>query len=99
MQLVAMRTASAKNCMTALRRLSVARLSIGYSVGIAAVFVLCCAHVLAQTSANEILLWPNGAPGALGERPEDKPSITPYLSTAVKPTGAAIIVCPGGGYV
>lgn len=47
---------------------------------------------------NETLLWPNGAPGALGQRPEDKPSIKLYLSTAAKSTGAAMIVCPGGGY-
>src|SRR5205085_3680235 len=34
----------------------------------------------------------------LGERPEDKPSITPYASISGQATGAAIIVCPGGGY-
>ncbi len=53
---------------------------------------------LAAAQANEILLWPNGAPGALGNRPEDKPSLTPYLSTATNATAAAVIVCPGGGY-
>jgi acetyl esterase/lipase len=42
------------------------------------------------------LLWPNGAPGALGTADEDKPSITPYL--AKSPNGTAVIVCPGGGY-
>ncbi len=42
------------------------------------------------------LLWPNGAPGALGTADEDKPSITPYL--AKSPNGSAVIVCPGGGY-
>ncbi len=42
------------------------------------------------------LLWPNGAPGALGAANEDKPSITPYL--AKSPNGTAVIVCPGGGY-
>jgi acetyl esterase/lipase len=48
--------------------------------------------------AQEILLWPQGAPGALGDRPEDKPSLTPYLSTTGTATGSAVIVCPGGGY-
>jgi acetyl esterase/lipase len=43
------------------------------------------------------LLWPNGAPGALGTADEDKPSITPYL--AKSPIGTAVIVCPGGGYM
>jgi acetyl esterase/lipase len=42
------------------------------------------------------LLWPNGAPGALGTADEDKPSITPYL--AKSPNGTAVVVCPGGGY-
>ncbi len=50
-----------------------------------------------QSNDQEILLWPNGAPGALGDRSADKPSITPFLS-ATKATGSVIIVCPGGGY-
>lgn len=41
-------------------------------------------------------LWPNGAPGAKGERPQDIPTLTAY---PVKDgSGAAIVVCPGGGY-
>ncbi len=51
-----------------------------------------------QERPSEILLWPTGAPGALGNRPEDRPSLTPYLSTSGNATGAAVIVCPGGGY-
>jgi acetyl esterase/lipase len=43
------------------------------------------------------LLWPNGAPGALGTADVDKPSITPYL--AKSPIGTAVIVCPGGSYM
>lgn len=46
----------------------------------------------------EILLWPSGAPGALGTAPEDQPSITPFLPPAGKGTGAAVVVFPGGGY-
>ena len=42
------------------------------------------------------LLWPNGAPGALGADDVDKPSITAYL--AKSPNGTAVVVCPGGGY-
>lgn len=44
------------------------------------------------------LLWPNGAPGAVGTNPEDKPSLTVYLPPADKANGAAIVICPGGGY-
>ena len=44
------------------------------------------------------LLWPNGAPGAVGSEPVDKPKITVYLAPADRATGAAVVVCPGGGY-
>jgi len=44
------------------------------------------------------LLWPDGAPGALGAGDEDKPSLTPHIVPAGRATGTAIIVCPGGGY-
>jgi acetyl esterase/lipase len=65
-----------------------------------------CATLLAAQSTPSstttvpapILLWPNGAPGAVGDTPLDKPVITPYLP-AQNPTHTAIVVCPGGGYV
>src|SRR5438093_5777485 len=44
------------------------------------------------------LVWPNGAPGAKGEAPADKPEITIHLPAADKANGAAILICPGGGY-
>ena len=45
-----------------------------------------------------LLLWPAGAPGALGEKDEDKPTLTAFLPAPEKATGAAIVICPGGGY-
>lgn len=45
-----------------------------------------------------IPLWPEGAPGALGKEDKDVPALTPYLADPAKATGAAIVVCPGGGY-
>ena len=42
-------------------------------------------------------LWPDGAPGALGQKPADIPSIALYPPTAPA-NGAAILVFPGGGY-
>jgi acetyl esterase/lipase len=44
------------------------------------------------------LLWPNGAPGALGTADADKPSLTAYLPAHEKANGTAVVVCPGGGY-
>ena len=43
-------------------------------------------------------LWSEGAPGALGQEDKDIPTLTPYLPDPAKATGAAIVVCPGGGY-
>ena len=43
-------------------------------------------------------LWPDGAPGALGKEAKDVPTLTIYLAAPDKATGAAIVICPGGGY-
>ncbi len=47
---------------------------------------------------DPIILWPAGAPGAVGHGPTDIPTLTPYLPPKEKATGAAVIICPGGGY-
>jgi len=47
---------------------------------------------------DPIPLWPNGAPGALGTSSNDIPTITPYLPDPALATGAAMVICPGGGY-
>ena len=69
--------------------------------------LLCLAAILllglfmASAKANPaapIVLWPGGAPGAIGTEAVDIPTLTPYLPPKEKATGAAIIVCPGGGY-
>jgi acetyl esterase/lipase len=44
------------------------------------------------------LLWPKGAPGAVGTTDKDKPTLTTYLPPAGKGNGTAVVVCPGGGY-
>jgi acetyl esterase/lipase len=43
-------------------------------------------------------LWADGAPGAKGTEDGDKPSLTVYLPPKEKATGAAVVICPGGGY-
>jgi acetyl esterase/lipase len=53
--------------------------------------------LMAQTP-SPLPLWPDGAPGALGKEPKDIPTLTPYLAAPDKATGAAVVVCPGGGY-
>ena len=59
--------------------------------------LLAGAAALAQTPETR-LLWPSGAPGALGVEDADKPALTIYLPPAEKASGAAVVVCPGGGY-
>ncbi len=43
-------------------------------------------------------LWPEKAPGALGTSSNDTPTLTVYLPAEGKATGAAMVICPGGGY-
>jgi acetyl esterase/lipase len=45
-----------------------------------------------------MLLWPGGAPGALGSSDEDKPSLTYYPPWGDNPSRTGVIVAPGGGY-
>src|SRR5688572_19665716 len=45
-----------------------------------------------------IRLWDGDAPGALGKRPQDIPTLTPSPAAAGKQTGANVLVLPGGGY-
>jgi len=54
--------------------------------------------VVAMPSAPAVVLWSGGAPGALGSEDKDVPTLTPWLAPADKATGAAMVVCPGGGY-
>lgn len=50
------------------------------------------------TEKTPIRLWEGDAPGALGNADKDIPTLTPYLPTPEKATGAAMVICPGGGY-
>jgi acetyl esterase/lipase len=55
------------------------------------------ASALAQPT-NSFPLWADGAPGALGKEEKDIPTLTPYWPESSKASGAAMVVCPGGGY-
>jgi acetyl esterase/lipase len=44
------------------------------------------------------LLWPKGAPGAVGTEESDKPTLTVFQPPADKANGTAVVICPGGGY-
>jgi acetyl esterase/lipase len=52
----------------------------------------------AERPTAPIRLWSGAAPSALGDAEKDTPTLTPYWPTPEKASGAAFIVCPGGGY-
>jgi len=54
----------------------------------------------AATPPTTVLLWPNGAPGALGTAPEDQPRLTLYPAAPVPghETRTAVLIVPGGAY-
>jgi acetyl esterase/lipase len=52
--------------------------------------------ISAGESNKPFPLWPDAAPGALGTAAKDTPTLTPIFPTNA--TGAAMVICPGGGY-
>ena len=67
-----------------------------------------------STHGDELLLWPNGAPGSEGQDGQEqvrvtqqgervvsnvhKPTLTLYLPSKDQVTGAGVIIAPGGGH-
>jgi acetyl esterase/lipase len=47
---------------------------------------------------KSLLLWEKGAPGAMGDKENDKPRITVYFPSSQTTNRPAIIICPGGAY-
>lgn len=66
--------------------------SLGWSILLALTL-----SAYAQTNQS-LPLWPEGAPGALGREAKDIPTLTVFLPPPEKATGAAMVICPGGGY-
>src|SRR5438067_12790793 len=71
--------------------------------------LLCLTPAVAQAT-TEVPLWANGAPGFESRRSEatiakdywirnvHNPSLTVFLPAKEKATGAAVVICPGGGH-
>ena len=51
-----------------------------------------------RADSNVELLWPDGAPGAKGDSDDDRPTLAIHLPEAERANGAAVVICPGGGY-
>ena len=68
-------------------------------VSIAILLIILAAGVSPAATHQTVLLWPSGAPGAKGDKPEDRPTLTIYLPEPGKAVRTGVVVCPGGGYV
>jgi acetyl esterase/lipase len=55
------------------------------------------ATVQAAPEGKTLLLWPAGAPKAVGTKPEDVPTVTIFLPEK-NSTRTGVIIAPGGGY-
>lgn len=62
------------------------------------ILLLFVASIANAQDPTTVLLWPNGAPGAVGSEDIDKPTLTIFLPIKGQANGTGIIVCPGGGY-
>jgi acetyl esterase/lipase len=56
------------------------------------------AEAQVNSESKEMLLWEKGTPGAVGNEAADKPTLTISLPPSVQANGAAVVICPGGGY-
>ena len=73
--------------------------ALPFAPSLVVVLVVVVVGLGAQAGEPKVeLLWPDGAPGAVGDTEADKPSLTIWLPPADRANGAAIVICPGGGY-
>ena len=54
--------------------------------------------IRAARPAAEFRLWEGPAPEARGHAEQDIPTLTPFFADPLNATGAAVVICPGGGY-
>ncbi len=66
------------------------------SIALILPILLLVSHSALSAAEKPIVLWPGGAPGALGTTPKDIPTLTPYVPE--KASGAAMLLIPGGSY-
>jgi len=85
--------------------LAVAVLASGVGFGQAAVSApavvvpASTASAVSQGGAGKtMLLWPAGAPGALGSEDDDTPTLTVFLPKGENSTKTGVVVAPGGSY-
>ena len=60
--------------------------------------ILATTTTMATETNSSVLLWPEGAPQTKGTEIKDQPGLNIHLPPDDRTTGAAIVVCPGGGF-
>ncbi|HEY3266490.1 MAG TPA: alpha/beta hydrolase [Armatimonadota bacterium] len=73
-------------------------LGLALEAGLFAFAATAAAGTATAAPPREVPLWPNGAPGAKGKAEADRPVLWIHEAPAAKANGAAIVICPGGGY-
>jgi len=66
-------------------------------LGIGSLFVLSCLS-MKLFAAESFPLWEKDVPGALGNAEKDIPTLTVFKPAEGTANGAAMVICPGGGY-
>jgi len=80
------------------------RVHVALPIGAFVVALAACGSAAQQPAPplmqepQTILLWPAGAPGALGQDDVDKPALTVYMPPNTAGPMTAVIVAPGGSY-
>jgi acetyl esterase/lipase len=84
------------------------RRHFAFALALHAVLLPLAAHSQSQQALNDeftqamhpdtVRLWPERAPGALGDAPQDIPTLS-IFRPAIRPNGTAVIVVPGGSYM
>lgn len=76
----------------------VARFVGGRGLGAGLAWCLLIGSMAVAAEPKTELLWPAGAPDAAGTEAKDKPTLIIYPAPTEANTGAAVVICPGGGY-
>ena len=81
-----------------MQRIMAGTLVIFIAAAVCEFYAVPTTSVATTQEAPFVNLWPGPAPHSLGEAKADTPALQIFLPVDGKGTGAAIIVCPGGGY-
>lgn len=65
---------------------------------IVSIFALSWAFPVWAVGPEPVPLWPDKVPGAVGEDESDRPTVRIHQPPKDKSNGAAVVICPGGGY-